>query len=214
MANLFFPHGELYSVDSFIPENTAVEVGKTVLSLFERYRSVQGGYHRHALLIPDSRLDPGNFLTNGSNRVGISADVQDAVDLSLLALKGQLPRIKRGKYVYSSALILGAAAGGKWHVDISKDMRIITNLSKFPAKTEFATQWDSSAYARAINKYDKNAWPSFEGNRTPTRHDIMEFVPGAGIIINNLARLDRLIPHRVEPLQDRVTIRIIAEIQD
>ena len=120
--------------------------------------------------------------------------------------KSRLP--KQYNEDVTASFFVGTVAGGRWHVDTSRDVRAIVNLSATPVGLAVATDWNPTDYGKARSKYDYYAFEGAANPPEPKSSKVILYNPGEAIGVINLARADRQVPHKAIACPGRVVLRL------
>ena len=202
--------GEIAHIGRLIDESVAVDIGSSVLALYAEYC-------RHSYV---NMLNEGTFnISNepsGHDKSEIKNMYTNAVTLSneyfdiYSKLKEEVTCIsedlfKDDKSSIGADIFFGRAAGGRWHIDGSRDYRLLVNISEFPISLLVASDWSNTELGKSwdtIIDYDDEA---------PKEFKTITYNPGEAVALNNYCSREKQTPHVGSDEPGKMFIRIFAD---
>lgn len=208
---MFFPRGEVLPPERMLDPIIATELGDRILNQARIYCS------RDRFVGPNTSLniepEPGDVtsLVDGSNAVVLTHSDFAVVQFCESVFRSRLPEERSPKVEVD--FYVGTVVNGRWHIDMSRDVRAVVNLSAAPIGLEVATEWDPKDYGKAESKYNYYAFGSVADPSEPKLSKTILYGPGEAIGVNNLARADRQVPHKALAAPGRVVMRLFATLE-
>jgi hypothetical protein len=212
MPNQFFPQGEIYPPERVLDADVARNVGSYLLEVGSLYAKRFPMFRDRDFAIRLASEPAHRPTFDADSRLVRIEEEHLTIVRSIEALfVSRLPRNILFQKI-TTELAFGAGAAGHWHVDVERNVRAILNLSQDPIHLHYATDWDGADYGRAKSKFDRTARPTSFIRPEPRDFNTFISEPGEAVVINNLARADRQIPHRAVPFPAGEPARLIMRL--
>ncbi len=200
-------------IGQVLDSERSIELGNSLLPLFEQYDRLLNFTIGPAInLMANVTHHPGednsqtlsdseiSALLPNSNIVRTSKSTEqylrESMQVASAAAKREVSDIDT--YMIENSFVLGAT--GRWHIDADRNLRMLVNLSEFPAILQIATEYP-------VTEGSRYHLPDFDSPSFPIESEEIVYGPGEAVIVNNLCSVIEQQPHRGITRENRVILR-------
>ncbi len=200
--------GGVYELGQVIDPDLATQIGARAISLKDEYlkRNYGLGFGTGiGLNICEERAKDDSELTPYTNGVLLGEEDTQIVDEANVHFRSYVDATNLDTGNMDSGFFIGAAAGGRWHLDVMRDWRMLVNLSRFPISIRVAEVWDHKDWV------SNAGYPIWETKTSPRSFTTVKYGPGEAVVVDNACSLRYQVPHVGSTEEDKVFLRTIID---
>ncbi|HEY1645758.1 MAG TPA: hypothetical protein VGF75_05305 [Candidatus Saccharimonadales bacterium] len=193
-------------IDSIV----AQELGSRVSAIFWQHvdnTGFNGQIERGALQAKFSDEPMTRIRNLTSNHLLLSPSDQLIISGARQHLDALIGERSYAKKTDSADFHFGTPRDGGWHIDGSRDIRLIVNLSSVPLTMLVAKDWDDSYF---VNPSMVQVKPRIKPAKD--KYTEIEYKPGEAVLVDNACERADQIPHAGVNAPDKVIMRMATSV--